>query len=153
MTVLADTSCLLRLPFESDPRHAVTQKAIGALDSRGQEVIIVQQNCTEFRSAAGRPAAVNGLGLTPQKADDESDKIEALFRLLSDPPGVCAVWRDLCKRAGVSGKQVHDTRLVAACVAAGVETVLTWNPADFRRFVPLVPELTVLTPDDLAPPA
>lgn len=77
------------------------------------------------------------------------NKIEALFPLLPEPTGVYAVWRDLCRRAGVSGKQVHDTRLVAFCVASGVQTILTWNPHDFARFIPFVPGLVVLTPDDV----
>lgn len=152
MTTLADTSCLLRLPFEGDPRHAATQAAIDALNTQGEEVVIVQQNCVEFRNAASRPVAVNGLGFTPLEAEAELDRIEALFRLLADPPGVYAVWRALCKRAGVSGKQVHDTRLVAVCVAAGVQTILSWNPSDFRRFLRLVTGLAVLTPDDVVFP-
>lgn len=149
MTALADTSCLLRLPFESDARHVVTLTAIDMLNERGETVVIVQQNCTEFRNAASRPAAVNGLGMTPQEADAELDIIELLFPMLPDPTGIYAIWRDLCRRAGVSGKQVHDTRLVAVCVAAGVGTILTWNPRDFVRFLPFVPGLTVLTPDDV----
>ncbi len=149
MTTLADTSCLLRLPFASDVRHTPTLMAVARLNGRGETVAIVQQNCVEFRNAASRPVAVNGLGLTPQEAELELDKIEILFPMLPDPPGVYPVWRDLCRRAGVSGKQVHDTRLVAVCIAAGVQTILTWNPADFRRFLPLVPGLTVLTPADV----
>lgn len=97
---------------------------------------------------ATRPAAANGLGLTPEGVEAELDRFGLIFVLLPED-GFYTHWRDLCLRAGVSGKQVHDTRLVAVCIAAGVQTILTWNPADFVRFIPIVPGLIVLTPDQV----
>ncbi len=83
------------------------------------------QNFVEFREVATRPAAVNGLGLTPDAVEAELDRLDLLFALLPED-GFYRHWRDLCRQAGVSGKQVHDT-----------------------RFVPSVPELVVLTPDQV----
>lgn len=149
MSILVDTSCLLRLPNSADPRHDSTQAAFGNLTAQGETLVVAKQNCIEFRNAVSRPTAVNGLGLTPQQADAELDFIEGIFARLPEQEEVYDVWRALCRRAGVSGKQVHDTRLVAVCVAAGVETILTWNPRDFARFISFVPGLIVLTPEDV----
>lgn len=148
MSVLVDTSCLLRLPNPIDPRRVQTQDALGQLTRRGETLAVAPQNFVEFRSVATRPINVNGLGLTNAEADAELDLMERSFLLLSED-GFYPVWRDLCRRAGVSGKLVHDTRLVVVCIAAGVKTVLTWNPADFIRFMPLVPGLIILTPADV----
>lgn len=148
MSVLVDTSCLLRLTSPDDPREAVTQAALDRLSDAGETPRAAPQNFVEFRSVATRPLNVNGLGLTIAEVDAELDRFGLLFPLLPKD-GFYPVWRDLCRRAGVSGKQVHDTRLVAVCAVAGVETVLTWNPTDFTRFMPLVPGLAVLTPADV----
>ena len=34
----------------------------------------------------------------------------------------------------VSGKKAHDTRLVASMIVHGLDTVLTFNVADFKRY-------------------
>ena len=119
--------------------------------AHNHRLCLARQNSIEFRGVASRPVAVNGLGMTPGQADAELDVIEGLVpRLPERAQGrVYDVWRDLCRQADVSGKQVHDTRLVAVCAVAGVETILTWNAGDFRRFIPLVPGLIVLTPADV----
>lgn len=149
MTTLVDTSCLLRLPNPIDPRRKTTQDALDVLDNQGEKLVLARQNCAAFRGAATRPTAVNGLGFTPAEADAELDNLEAVFPPLPERASVYRVWRDLCRRAGVSGKQVHDTRLVAVYIVSGVQTILTWNPRDFVRFLPFVPGLTVFTPDEV----
>ena len=148
MSALVDTSCLLRLSGENDPREAATQMAMDNLTDKGMTLVVAPQNFVEFRGVATRPAAVNGLGLPPDAVEAELDRFSLLFPLLPED-GFYPHWRDLCRQAGVSGKQVHDTRLVAVCIASGVQTILTWNPADFVRFIPFVPGLVVLTPDQV----
>ena len=126
MTTLVDTSILLRLSDTEDVRHDVTQRAV-----------------------ATRPANVNGLGMTAAEVEAALDLIERLFPLLPDRAGIYRRWRRLCRAAGVSGKQVHDTRLVAVCVTHKASSILTWNPRDFVRFIPFVADLQVWTPDDI----
>jgi predicted nucleic acid-binding protein len=148
MSALVDTSCLLRLSGENDPREAATQMAMDNLSDQGTALAVAPQNFVEFRAVATRPAAANGLGLTPENVEAELDRFGLMFALLPED-GFYVHWRDLCRQAGVSGKQVHDTRLVAVCAANGVQTILTWNPADFVRFIPFMPGLVVLTPDQV----
>lgn len=144
-----DTSCLLRLPVPTDTRRIVTLNALSRLTAMGEPLTVARQNYVEFRSVATRPANVNGLGMTPEEADAELDTMEGLFLPLSDTDAVYAAWRDLCRRAAVSGKQVHDTRIAAACTVYGVSIILTWNPKDFKRFEPLIPGLRILTPEEV----
>jgi predicted nucleic acid-binding protein len=146
VSVLVDTSCLLRLSGENDAREAATQAAMDQLTGEGRTLSVAPQNFVEFRAVATRPAAVNGLGLTLAEVEVELDRFNELFLVLPED-GFFPEWRRLCLLAGVSGKQVHDTRLVAVCVVSGVQTILTWNPKDFLRFVAFVPGLTILTPD------
>jgi len=148
MSALVDTSCLLRLSGENDPREAATQMAMDSFTDKGMTLVVTPQNFVEFRAVATRPVAVNGLGLTVEVVDLELDWLGRLLTLLPED-GFYPHWRNLCQRAKVSGKQVHDTRLVAVCVTNSVATILTWNPSDFVRFVPFAPDLIVLTPDQV----
>ncbi len=88
--------------------------------------------------------------MTLAEIEVQLDILENSFRLVPDAPNLHQQWRRLCREAGVSGKQVHDTRIAAACAAAGITTILTWNPSDFRRFLPFVPGLAVMTPEEAA---
>jgi len=153
LSILVDTPCLLRLTSPDDPRAADTQAALGRLTDAGETPRAAPQNFVEFRSVATRPLNVNGLnvnslGLTIAEVDSEPDGFGLLSPLLPED-GFYPVWRDGCRRAVVSGKEVHDTRLVVVCVVSGIATVLTWNPTDFTRSMPLVPGLTVRTPADV----
>lgn len=148
MSILVETSCLLRLPKSADPRRLQTQAAVDRFKGQGEDLVIIAQNLVEFRAVATRPLAVNGMGMTLAEVESELDLLEDTFRLILDAPNLHQVWRRLCREAGVSGKQVHDTRIAAACAAAGISTILTWNPSDFRRFIPFVPGLVVMTPQE-----
>lgn len=149
LDVLLDTAILLRRTDAASAHYADTVAALDRLTDRNCRLVIARQNCVEFRGVASRPVSVNGLGMTVEQADAALDEIEDLFVLLPEQDTIYAEWRDLCRRAGVSGKQVHDTRLVAVCVVSGIQIILTWNAPDFARFLPFVPGLAVLTPADV----
>lgn len=149
MSALADTSCLTPLFAIADSRRDVTIRALSRLAQQAETLVVAQQNFVEFRCVATRPTDVNGLGLTPAQAGAALNRLETQFEILQETLDVYEAWRNLCDRAGVSGKQVHDTRLTAFCVSCNVHIILTWNPKDFRRFLPYVKGLTVYTPKDV----
>ena len=149
MSILVETSCLLRLSDPTDIRHLRTEAALDHFTDQNEDLVIISQNLVEFRAVATRPLAVNGLGMVLAEVENELNRLERVFRLVPDAPNLHQQWRRLCRKAGVSGKQVHDTRIAAACAASGISTILTWNPSDFRRFLPFVPGLAVMTPEEV----
>ena len=76
----------------------------------------------------------NGFGLSPEETDKRARRFEARLRLLADSLAVHEEWRKLLVDYGVSGVQVHGTRLVAAMRVHGVKRILTFNTRDFARF-------------------
>lgn len=60
---LIDASILARLANTSDASHSVAARAVVELHRRGEILHITPQNLVEFRNAATRPTAANGLGL------------------------------------------------------------------------------------------
>jgi predicted nucleic acid-binding protein len=114
--------------------HADAVRAVGVLLSAGERVFVIPQNLIEFWAVATRPVGNNGLGLTPAQAEAEVSKIESLLTILPDGPAIYPEWRRLVVAHAVSGKQVHDTRIIAAMNVHKVANLLTFNVGDFKRF-------------------
>ena len=114
--------------------HADAVRAVSTLLSRGDRVCIIPQNLIEFWAVCTRPVANNGLGLTPAQTEAEVSKVESLLTLLPDSPAIYPEWRRLVVAHAVSGKQVHDTRIIAAMAVHKIANLLTFNVDDFKRF-------------------
>jgi predicted nucleic acid-binding protein len=140
-----DTNIVLRNAVQSDPQHALVRDALQRLTQSGWELCIGTQNVVEFWVVATRPVGVNGLGMTPEQADQEVDALLTAFTLLRDPDDLLARWRDLCRRHSVRGRQAHDARIVAMMLGAGVTDLLTLNGGDFARYG----EITCHSPDQV----
>ncbi len=134
MRVLVDTNILLRSvqpnhPFCSQATHAVT-KLIRQKDA----VFFCPQNIAEFWNVATRPAERNGLGMSPEEALQEVSNIEKSLTLLPDVPAIYTAWKQIVAAHKVKGVKVYDARLAAIMNVYAVESVLTFNSADFERY-------------------
>jgi predicted nucleic acid-binding protein len=132
---LLDTNVLLRFADRSHPLYPVLRTAIRKLRREAHMLQITPQNCVEFWNVATRPSERNGFGLTPADADRLLRLIERLFPLFPDSSRIYPEWRRLVVTYGVSGVQVHDSRLVAAMKVNGVTHILTLNATDFTRYI------------------
>jgi predicted nucleic acid-binding protein len=148
MNVLLDTNILGRMAEPGTSQHQAAVDAVAALLTRGDTPCLVPQTLYEFWVIATRPKAANGLGLTPSEALAEVTRVEGLYPLLGDTPAIYAEWKNVVSTFGVSGKNAHDARLVAAMTVHGLTHLLTFNTADFARF----PGITALDPASLAAP-
>ena len=97
-------------------------------------VFFCSQNIAEFWNVATRPADQNGLGLSHEEVLQEVGSIENLLTLLPDIPAIYLAWKEIVREHRVQGVKVYDARLVATMRAYAVESVLTFNTADFKRY-------------------
>jgi len=132
MKYLVDTNILLRLVQKNSPMHLDTQRAILTLKKQGEFLCIIPQNIIEFWAVATRPLDKNGLGLSINQAEEESEKLKKIFILELDTPQIFTEWEYLVIKHQVMGKQVHDARLAAAMVAHNITHLLTFNVDDFK---------------------
>jgi predicted nucleic acid-binding protein len=146
VTYLVDTSLLARLANTADAFHAVAARAVVELHRRGEALHIAPQNLIEFRSAATRPVALDGLGLAAVDAEAKAAVFEATFPLLVETPAIDPAWKALVEALGVVGMQVHDARLVAICHVHRVTHLLTFNVAHFSRLAGFGPGVVVVDP-------
>ncbi len=118
-------------------------EAVSALLEGGEDVSIIAQNLIEFWAVATRPLQANGFGWDIQQATAQIGQLLNQFPLLDDTPAVFRNWLQLVTWRGISGKRVHDARLVAVMGAHGVTHLLTFNTSDFEVYR----HITLVHPD------
>ena len=134
MDYLCDTNLMWRRMGLFNPDQYKISNAINTLLGDGHRIYITSQNLIEYHAFATRPVLSNGLGLTPTKANQVGRKIESAFSLLPETPDIYTNWRNLMEKYDVSGRPVHDARLVAVMLTYGITHILTRNGADFLRY-------------------
>jgi predicted nucleic acid-binding protein len=134
MRILVDTNILLRNVQPNHPLCSQATHAVSKLIRQKDAVFFCSQNIAEFWNVATRPAERNGLGLSPEEVLLEVGYIEKSLTLLPDIPAIYSVWKQIVKDHKVQGVKVYDARLVAIMSVYTVESVLTFNSADFERF-------------------
>jgi predicted nucleic acid-binding protein len=134
MRILLDTNVLCRLVEKTHALHSAAEDALATLYSRGHELCLVPQVLYEYWVVATRPASQNGFEMRTADVDKAIDYWLDLFTLLRDERGIFAVWRDLVRQHEVKGKSAHDARLIAAMKRHGLQRLLTFNVADFKRY-------------------
>ena len=153
MAHLVDTNVLLRRRDINHSQFQAADEAVTRLQNRRERLCVARQNLIEFRNVASRPLNKNGLGLSAADADLDLDVAESEFDCLPEDDRVYTVWRELIAAKGVSGKQVHDARLVAYMLVYGVTHILTFNGSDFERYTMLLPEIgagiVIVQPNDV----
>ena len=147
MTTLLDTNILTRMAQTGDPMHINAADATDELRRQGEVLCVVPQNCFEFWVVATRPKAQNGLGFTPPQAQTELARLKGLFTVLDETSDFLPRWEQLVAQYQVSGKNAHDTRLVAAMMVHGISRILTFNVGDFKRYA----GIAVLDPQQVVP--
>jgi len=140
---LIDTNVLLRRQQVTSVDYLAAVASVNQLRLRRERLCVARQNLIEFRNVASRPADRNGLGLSYTDADLELDIAERDFDVLPEDDEVYNVWRALIAAKGVSGRQVHDARLVAYMLVYSVTHILTLNGSDLQRYTVLPPEIGV----------
>jgi predicted nucleic acid-binding protein len=145
-TYLADTNLLLRLADGGSAQHSIATHALANLLGQGHEIFLTPQNYIELWAVATRPLEANGFGWSSERAAREVSELQERFPLLPETPAIFARWLELVKKLPISGKRVHDARLVAVLQSYAIDHLITFNTSDFNVF----PALSLLDPHVLA---
>lgn len=145
MAILIDSNILVFSANPNSPMIHDVSRATLLLLNRGERLCVIPQNLIEFWAVATRPIASRGLGLSATQALAELARIKSVFQLLPDLPAIYTEWEKLVAQHSVLGKNVHDARLVAAMNVLGLDTLLTSNKPDFKRFT----GITAIEPKDV----
>ncbi len=146
MRVLLDTNILLRAAEREHSQHSTAVAAIDTLIEQEHELCLVPQCIQEFWVVATRPKDVNGLSREPDQVVLAVQGILRSFTLLRDERAIFERWFELVTLHEVRGIKAYDTRLVAAMLRHGIDQLLTFNGADFKRYT----EISVIDPATIA---
>lgn len=138
MSYLADTNILSALVNKNHTQYAAVRRALKLSRAQKVEIYLVPQNVIEFWAIATRPVLANGLGLTANQTTTGILLFKRVFGFLDDEPGIFSQWENLVEKYQVSGKNVHDARIVAAMLKHGLSHLLTLKVKDFNRFKEIV---------------
>jgi predicted nucleic acid-binding protein len=107
----------------------------------------LRANIAELWNVATCSAERNRLGLSPEEVLQEVSNIEKSLTLLPDVPAIYSAWKQIVAAHKVQGAKVHDARLAAIMSVYAVESILTFNSADFERFT----NVRAIQPSSLVP--
>jgi predicted nucleic acid-binding protein len=131
---LLDTNVLLRICDSASAHHPIAINTVATLLSRNEQIFLTAQNMIEFWAVATRPKSANGFDWTGKQTEQVIERLLNLFLFLGDSPDIFNHWQKLVAQYSVSGKQVHDTRLVAVMLAHNIQNLITFNTNDFVRY-------------------
>jgi predicted nucleic acid-binding protein len=134
MRILVDTNVLLRAIPNNNPLCAFARRALKTLHRNHRQLCLTPQNVREFWNVCTRPTDHNGLGISVPGTERHAHLLERYFAILPDSSLTYSTWRQLVAAHRVLGVKVHDTWLVAAMKAHGVNQILTFNTRDFARY-------------------
>lgn len=144
--IAVDTNVLVGAIQTFDPQLRTTARsAVKALVRRGETLVCFPQNLVEFWNVSTRPTTANGIGFNPDQAARYVDRFQTFLKLLPETPQLFPEWRRLVADYRVSGIQVHDARIVASMAVHQVNTLLSFDLDDFKRY----PTVKIVHPADV----
>ena len=135
--VFVDTNVLVYANQELAEFHEQASARLTEIDEAGAPFWISRQILREYLAVVTRQHGL-GAALPPSLAARRVRQFESLFRVAEDGPEVTEVLLDLLTRFPTAGRQVHDANIVATMLAHGIDRLLTFNTADFKRFFGLI---------------
>lgn len=128
-----DTNVLVFATCLGAPFHQQASAEIQGRLKSGQELWVSPQVLREYLATLSRPQTFS----KPKSARELTADIRhfrSRFQLAEEGAAVADQLLALIEQSDVAGKQIHDANIVATMLVHGIQTLLTHNVADFKRF-------------------
>jgi len=132
-TYLLDTSCLVAAVCAWHQDHDATRREIQRRQAAGQKLVLAAHGLVETYSVLTRLPEPHRLRPRDALAVLEANWAETRSVALTAPDYRATLRR--CRDAGVGGGAVYDALIAACARKARVRELVTWNVADFERFL------------------
>ena len=131
--VFVDTNVLTRATIVAAPLHAEAQAALVQLRREERDLWISNQVIREYVANASRPQSYSQ-PIPMTQILEQVKLFRATFHVAEDTTRVLDQLLILLSEIPAGGKQIHDANIVATMLANRINTLLTFNVADFDRF-------------------
>ena len=124
------------------PYHEQCLSLVERLKDEDSELWISRQIVREYLVRATHINTFN-VALTLPQVMTQIGTINSLFRIADETEAVSRQLVELLLTVPTSGKQIHDANIVATILVYGIDTLLTLNVEDMKRFGD---RITILSP-------
>jgi len=128
-----DTNILLRALITEMNLHPEADALLKRMLREDAELWINGQVIREFIVQATYPGTLS-VPLTIDEVINEINRLKAVFSIADETIVVREKLLELLKEYPTAGKQVHDANIVATMLVYGIDTLLTLNVDDMKRF-------------------
>lgn len=139
-----DTNILLRAISPRLSLHQTCETLIYKMWADDVELWISRQVIREYLVQVTHSRTFE-TPLTSEAVLEQVQTIRTLFSVANETALVTTQLLDLIATYPVQGKQIHDGNIVATMLAYGIDTLLTLNASDFRRFED---RITLIIPEE-----
>jgi predicted nucleic acid-binding protein len=129
-----DTNILIRAMTVSAPLHREATELLYAQWDQDIDLWVSRQVIREFMVNLTRPQSFLPTPLSRDEIIERVQVVQTLFRIADDTSEVTARLLELVLSFGTGGKQIHDANIVATMLANDIDTLLTHNVDDFKRY-------------------
>jgi predicted nucleic acid-binding protein len=143
--IFLDTNVLLRLTIYQFPEYLQVKTLVATYTSENTEIYISRQIVREYLNQVTRPQNFM-VSMTASQVKKQYEIFRSIFKIADETETVTQHLIDLLQKYPTGGKQIHDANIVATMLANGVDTLLTLNVADFKRFSDVITLITPLSP-------
>lgn len=130
---LLDTSCLVAAVCGWHRDHDATRRDIERRGAAGESLVLAAHSLAEAFSVLTRLPEPHRLRPEDALALIEANWGETRLVALTGSDYRSTLRR--CRDAGISGGAVYDALIAACARKARAETLVTWDPAGFERFL------------------
>lgn len=132
--VFVDTNVLLRANIISAPFHEEALEILTRLWEEDTDLWISRQILREYIANVTRPQTfMKPMPLNRVIANVEY--FQTLFHVADETALVTTQLLNLLQEFPTGGKKIHDANIVATMMVNGIDTLVTQNVDDYRRFI------------------
>jgi predicted nucleic acid-binding protein len=140
--IFLDTNILLRSTVQAFPHYPEIQAYVAKYLADDSELWISRQVIREYLVQTMRPQAFMK-PMTPERAIKQVKSMQQVFQIADETSTTTRELLQLIQSFPVGGKQIHDANIVATMLTNDIDTLITLNTSDFKRFAD---KITLLSP-------
>lgn len=139
-----DTNILLRATVVNIPLHQECETLIKKMWSENIDLWISRQVIREYLVQVTHPHTL-AVPLSIDQVMQQISIIQTLFHVADDIYQTTSQLIFLLQNYSIRGKQIHDANIVATMLTYGIDTLLTLNIEDFKRFQDRINSISPIT--------
>ncbi len=128
-----DTNVLLRSLIDEFPESAACRALMVEQRKAEKEMWVSRQVIRELLVQLTHPRTLK-IPLTNEQVQSQIETVLTLFLIADETSATTSMLLTLLRDYSVSGKQIHDANIVASMLVNGIDTLLTLNTVDFKRY-------------------